>query len=201
MKVGAENSGWTVAIPVKDPHNAKSRLEDSPHGRRRVLAAAFLADVLTVVGQVPTVGRVIVLPGGENLNAELRAGLVGVVGPVAVLVGDLPALTAAGLAATLHRCAAPAFAIVADRSGRGTVLLTASGAAHLDPCFGVGSAAAHQQRGALPIPAADAGLACDVDTEQDLDHATLLGVGPFTAAALGALTQRGCDESDAPGHP
>lgn len=187
-------------IPVKDPDRAKSRLGDTPPGRRRVLAAAFLADVLTAVGRVATVARVVVLPGGEDLNGEIRAGVAGVSGPVAVLVGDLPALTAAGLAATLQRCAAAPVAVVPDRYGTGTVLLTARTAADLDPCFGLGSAAAHQRRGALPVPADDAGLACDVDVEQDLHHALGLGVGPFTTAALTALTQRGSDGSDAPAH-
>jgi len=181
---------WSLAIPVKQPLIAKSRLADVPHGRRRLLAAAFLADVLAAAGETTAVARILVIPARVGLNEDLRRGTASLPGPVAVLVADLPALTAGALASTLERCAAFPLACVPDRSGQGTVLLAAQRAELLAPHFGPHSAQRHAGLGAALISGAAAVLTSDVDDEDDLAHAVGLGVGPATAAAL-ALTTPG----------
>ena len=71
---------------------------------------------------------------------------------------------------------------VTDAAGTGTVLLAAPPGAVLEPCFGAGSAAAHEASGAVPLNGAWPSLRRDVDTLADLAEAFRLGVGPRTAA-------------------
>jgi 2-phospho-L-lactate guanylyltransferase len=74
---------------------------------------------------------------------------------------------------------------VVDQPGTGTTLLAAAPGVPLDPHFGVGSARAHEESGAVPIelPGIDS-VRRDVDTAADLAHAVQLGVGPATADVL-----------------
>jgi 2-phospho-L-lactate guanylyltransferase len=76
---------------------------------------------------------------------------------------------------------------VPDSHGNGTTLLAAHPGQQLAPAFGPGSRAAHVRSGAYEL--IDAGLERlrrDVDTEEDLDVARRLGVGPHTTAVLAA---------------
>lgn len=106
--------------------------------------------------------------------------------PLAVLPADLPSLKPAELDAALAAAADIPRAVVADRQGTGTTLLTAHDAAQLDPHYGPGSFAAHRVSGAvsLDVPA-DSGLRCDVDVLADLLGAT----GPRTCAEAGDLVR------------
>ncbi|GGJ90841.1 hypothetical protein GCM10010123_20840 [Pilimelia anulata] len=190
---------WTVWIPVKARAAAKSRLALPPQ-RRAALAEAMLRDVLAAVAAV---ARPVLLTGDpywRRLGAPVRPtppGLTAAVahavpaagpGPVAVLVGDLPALRPAELAAALAAAAGHPRALVADAAGTGTTLLAAAAAAALRPAFGAGSRARHGRGGAADLTAAvDApGLRRDVDTLADLAAARALGVGPHTARLLAA---------------
>lgn len=101
---------------------------------------------------------------------------------VAALVGDLPALRPDELADALTAARDLPTGVVADASGTGTTLLTATPGATLRPAFGIGSAARHGAT-ATPITAGP-GLRHDVDTAADLNAAAELGLGTSTSAVL-----------------
>jgi 2-phospho-L-lactate/phosphoenolpyruvate guanylyltransferase len=117
---------------------------------------------------------------------------------VAALTADLPALRTDELTDALRRAEQTAAArgsrghrggrsFVADASGAGTVLLAAPPAALLEPCFGIGSAAAHLASGAVPLTEPWPSLRRDVDTPAELAEAFVLGVGARTAVAAQAV--------------
>ncbi|MDQ1287508.1 MAG: 2-phospho-L-lactate/phosphoenolpyruvate guanylyltransferase [Actinomycetota bacterium] len=201
---------WTIVLPLKGGPSAKSRLEAGPE-----LARALAADTLTAVLACPVVSRTVVVtadPGtaaeaasagadvvgesgpGDGLVAAVRDGVAAAgPGPVAVLLGDLPALRPEdltdGLSAvhdTLRDRPAASMAAVPDAAGTGTVLLAARGAADLDPAFGPGSLVAHVRRGAVRVEIVLPRLRQDVDTPDDLRTALGLGVGRRTAGTLRA---------------
>lgn len=119
--------------------------------------------------------------------------------PVAVLLGDLPALRPQDLAAALAECARAGSGFVPDAEGTGTVLLAAVHADRLLPAFGAGSAAAHARHATrldLELPH----LRRDVDTGADLAQALTLGVGAHTAALLRDVPQLRPREAERPGH-
>lgn len=126
------------------------------------------------------------LDTGDRDAGDLDAGCrgAGSAVPVAVLLGDLPALRPDDLAAGLAAAAAYDLAFVPDADGTGTVLLTALDAGALRPRFGAGSARRHEEGGHrrldLPLPR----LRTDVDDAGSLARAAALGLGPRTAALL-----------------
>lgn len=196
---------WIVVIPVKGTDDAKSRLGDSAHRAAIALAialdtatAALAADsvigvlvvtsasaatffdeldVLVVVEDEPA-GLAAAIASGIELAAELGAPGRG----TAVLLGDLPALTAHELEAALEAATAHPLAMVPDADGSGSVLVTAADGAVHATAFGEGSHAAHLAAGyvELQVPV-DSGLRNDVDTEEQL-RALLPRLGPHTAA-------------------
>ncbi len=110
-------------------------------------------------------------PAGENV-------------PVAVLLGDVPALRPGDLVAGLAAAAAYDLALVPDADGTGTVLLTALDAGALHPRFGAGSARRHEDAGHRRLDLALPRLRTDVDDAASLVRAAALGLGPRTAALL-----------------
>lgn len=196
---------WQIVLPVKHAGDAKTRLVPPPGASRIELAQAMAADTLRTVCRTLAPGWVVVVTSdavardlalgigarvlpdpGAGLDAAVRAGLSAchADGPVAVLLGDLPALRPQDLALALAAGARHTRAVVPDHDGTGTVLLTSTGNA-LEPAFGVGSAARHARTATrldLDLPR----LRQDVDHAADLDRAEALGVGPATAAVLNA---------------
>ncbi len=190
----------TLIVPVKDGMPAKTRLQISTD--RRELMRAFARDAVaaardsalaevTVVGD-PSLGDlgVPVLPdaGAGDLNAALRSAVAEIAAgsPVAVMLADLPCLRTDELdtaLATALRYGGRCF--VADAAGTGTTLLVAT-SGDLDPRFGADSARRHLESGARALTDPLPTLRQDVDTAGDLEQAMLLGVGPATAAFLGA---------------
>lgn len=193
---------WTVVVPVKALDRGKSRLSTRPAAQRRELSLAFALD--TVAAAVAA-GVEVVVVGGDDVRAAVEAlgarwsadpggGINAAVehayaalppGPVAALVGDLPALRPDELAAALRAASGVERGLVADAAGIGTTLLTALPGVALAPAFGGRSRAAHKVSGAveLDLPSVP-GLRRDVDTEVDLWDARRLGVGPATSALL-----------------
>lgn len=193
---------WTVVVPVKGTVSAKSRLGASP-----ALALAIALDTVAAVSSTPepVEGRTVIVvtspsiaPHFEALGARVlfdaNAGLTAAVaqgiaavggdGPVAVLLGDMPALQPHELAAALELAAQHPLAFVPDADNDGTVLITALHAADHRPAFGLHSRAAHLNAGyvELAIPL-DSGLRRDVDTAAQL--ATLaLRLGPRTRSLV-----------------
>ena len=178
---------WHVLVPVKDAATAKSRLD---HPDRGPLFAAMTSDVLAVSRAVVGAGRVVaVADGGRGLDGDVLAAIAALPDPhfpVAVLMGDLPAVRPNELRAALTAAAEHDRMVVADASGTGTALLTARDGTHLTPSYGPGSRARHAAAGAIDTSdQAGPGLRRDVDTAADLEVAVELGVGPAAAAVLG----------------
>ncbi|PRY12896.1 2-phospho-L-lactate guanylyltransferase [Kineococcus rhizosphaerae] len=196
-------SGWRIVVPVKGGDEAKTRLA-LPPGPRRALALAMALDCLEACLATPGVGLVVcvsddrdvlaaaravgavtVSPGRPGLAQALDAGLASLErGPTAVLLGDVPALRPADLAAALDEAlSAPGPALVTDAEGTGSVLL-ADVAGDVPHRFGPGSARRHLDAGAHALSADLPSLRRDVDTLTDLAGALSLGVGPRTRDAL-----------------
>jgi 2-phospho-L-lactate guanylyltransferase len=192
---------WTVVLPEKTCPAAKTRLlpaSTSPDAHRR-LVEAVRADTLAAARAAEGVARVLIVADRAGLpdslvqvRPGLNPGLVEAAAHaartwpddgVAALVGDLPALRPAELAAALTEAAAHPRSFVPDAEGTGTTLLAALPGIGLEPAFGADSAARHRA-GAVALDAGP-GLRRDVDTAADLLAAAELGLGPATAAELG----------------
>jgi len=137
------------------PHRVggKTRLGDPE------LARAMLADV-----QAAVAGPAIVVDGPGGQGNAVAAALAELSGPVTILNGDLPCVTAA----EVERLTAAAPALVAAEDGT-TNALALRDARDFAPLYGAGSAARYEARlGAsrLDLP----GMRDDVDTWEDLER-------------------------------
>jgi 2-phospho-L-lactate guanylyltransferase len=188
-------SNWTVVIPVKGTVAAKSRLGASPElalaiALDTVAAALAIAPVLVVTSasiapRFEEIGARVVPDPDSGLLAAVAEGIAVVdSGPVAVLLGDVPALRPDELAVALDLAAQYRLAFVPDADNDGTVLITALRPADHRPAFGLHSRAAHLAAGyiELSIPL-DSGLRRDVDTAAQL-AALCSRTGPRTRALL-----------------
>lgn len=204
---------WQVVVPVKGGPAAKTRLSVGRRDLRSAIAQAIAQDsVAAAVECMPSghllvataddevavwagaAGARVVRDPGTGLRDAVRAGVDAVRGnarrgrrgpaPVAVLLGDVPALRADDLRAALDACAEHPAAFVPDRDGTGTVLLTALDVDLLRPAFGRGSASAHAHAGHVRVDLDLARLRTDVDDPVSLAAALALGVGPRTASVL-----------------
>jgi 2-phospho-L-lactate guanylyltransferase len=197
---------FLVLVPVKATGRGKSRLGGDDRVRRR-LALAMAMDTAAAVVAAARVRAVLALVEDEEDGAAIAAASGALVhrvsarglnqailegaglpiaasGAVATLPADLPSLRPEELTAVLDAAIRYPFAVVADRHGTGTTLLTATRRELLRPRYGVDSLAAHRAAGAavLPVPATS-GLRRDVDLTEDL-----VGVsGPRSAALLAEL--------------
>ncbi|MCD9198928.1 2-phospho-L-lactate guanylyltransferase [Aeromicrobium wangtongii] len=208
-------TGWTAVVPVKPWGLAKSRL-DLPDDDRMRLARAFSLDVLDVVLAAASVDRVVVVTAEAELGAIARRRGAAVLtdrpmlargllnravdagrqwakinaagAPIVVVPGDLAALDAGVLDATLGLLAQQERAFVPDASGMGTTLLAAARPELLIPAYGERSAMHHSDAGYRAVPQVDKRCRRDVDTAADLAEARALGVGPHTIAALEQMT-------------
>ena len=202
---------WTIVIPVKAPAAAKTRLASAvPPELRAELARAFALDTIAAALAARAVSRVIVVgddpsiaggaefvaepEGGQGLSAAIHCGVdrarAASDGPVAVLLGDLPALTPGELDAALEAAARHPLAFVRDADGTGTTLATATAGIAFEPRFGLDSAALHVADGYVELEAS-AGLTRDVDTVDALAEALALGVGRHTSAVARHLSRNG----------
>ncbi len=203
---------WHIIVPVKDTRAGKSRLALAGAQRTR-LSRALADDTLSAVVEAVGPGRLWLVtsdPGlardwsgaganlvpdpGGGLNAAIRAGLarVPVGAPRAVLLGDLPSLTAADLLAALHAGGSLPDWFVPDAEGVGTVL---RGGHSFEPRFGPGSALAHAGQGSVRLDLDLPRLRRDVDDPTSLAEAARLGLGPATSGVLGlaAVERTGCN--------
>jgi 2-phospho-L-lactate guanylyltransferase len=203
---------WTVVIPVKGTVSAKSRLGASPELAMAIAldsVAATLASVTelrvivvtspSIAPQFEALGARVVVDAESGLNSAIALGIAAAGdGPVAVLLGDVPALRAAELAAALDLAAQHPLAFVSDADNDGTVLITALVAAHHRPAFGPHSRAAHLAAGYVELDfPAGSGLRRDVDTPAQL---AALGdrLGARTRAALARSTAAFARTGDVP---
>ncbi len=196
-------ASWTIIVPIKPLPAAKTRLRGTvPGAEHPDLVLAMAQDTVAAALAGPAVARVLVVcddervakamielgadcipdQPGQGLNAAIRHGAQQTAGDVAALTADLPALRAAELEEALDEVAGRAF--VPDAEGTGTVLLAARAGHRLDPHFGPGSAAAHEQSGARRLDKNWPSLRRDIDTPADLERGRELGLGPRTAEAI-----------------
>ena len=205
-------STWSVIFPVKVLAAAKSRLATSAPAQGE-LALAFFRDALAAAVATPRVGRVVVATSDERvranaesvgavvihddghpgINAAARWGAAHCGGSrgIAVIVSDLPCLTPLSLETALAAAEQHPTSFLADLDGTGTTMWCASAPQAVDPHFGQASRTAHLAAGAVDLVAVHADLLlaleparCDVDTDQALQRARDLGVGPATRSAL-----------------
>ncbi len=203
---------WCLVVPVKRLALAKSRLASVAGTHRSDLALAFALDTVeaalacqpvrlvvavtdepvaatalvdlgaTVVADRPDAGLNPALAhGAEFARARHRDCGVG------ALSADLPALRPSELTVALGQAAGHDVCFVRDAGGDGTTLLLARPGAPLEPQFGASSARLHAQAGAVELTGELASVRRDVDTEDDLAAAALLGLGPRSAAVAGRL--------------
>ena len=204
-------SRWIVVVPVKRSAQGKSRLEVDGVDRA-ALARAIALDTIEAAARCEAVLQVVVVsddpalaresamipalrlvPEGEvrGLDAAIATGIDAVDPggrmPRAALLGDLPALRSADLAAALRAAASVDRAVVADAEGTGSTLVTAMPGVAWTSSFGEDSFARHTSSGcsALQIPDAST-LRRDVDTAAQLRVAMAHGVGPRTTALVAA---------------
>jgi 2-phospho-L-lactate guanylyltransferase len=190
----------TVAVlPVKRFGAAKQRLDrDLSDGTRRALAEAMVTDVLIALRRAKRVDEVLVV-SGEHAAVALAAGYDAAAviddphdaghnaaaargvaaalerGATRVLLvpGDCPALDPVELDELLEqRPAEREVIVVPDRHGTGTNALVLSPPDVLDPSFGPGSRARHEEQAAAvgaEVRVVDVRtLGLDVDTLDDL---------------------------------
>lgn len=208
-------SEWTVIVPAKPWHLAKSRLQ-SPH--RVALARAFTLDVLDTVTSTSGVARVVVVSAEPGVGAEARrqgaaimvdrplvsrGGLNVAVdlgrrwaqreapgSPVAVVPADLPSLTPEDLVQTLRLLGRHEQAYVPDLGGEGTSVVAARCPAILRTAYGRSSDEKHEGLGLTRVLSVPPSARSDVDTYDDLLRARSLGVGRHTQDVFDQLAAR-----------
>ncbi len=199
--------GWSVIIPVKALHAAKSRMNAAIPPAE--LAFAFFEDTLAAAVACPQVSEVLVATQDARIAARGRSqgclvvrdsehpGINAAVAwaadharaadRLAVIVSDLPCLTPEALGSVLGAAAGHATAFLADADGTGTAMWFATDGATVRTHFGADSRASHQAAGAVDLVDAHPASAQawtvarrDVDTAAALDDAALLGLGEHT---------------------
>ncbi|MBN9511250.1 MAG: 2-phospho-L-lactate guanylyltransferase [Alphaproteobacteria bacterium] len=208
---------WAV-LPVKEFAGAKQRLAPllTP-AQRRALAAAMVEDVLAALAGVADLAGILVVTlepvaaglarrYGATVSEEgARDGHTGAVaaaaralagagrGTMLALPGDIPAITAAEVAAALraHR-PAPAFTIVPSHDERGSNTVICSPPEVLPLRFGDDSflphLAAARGRGIEPTVLRQPGIAMDIDHPADL--AAFLRTAPAPRTRTRALLEQ-----------
>ncbi len=163
-----------------------------------------VTDDQRVGAEAAGLGARVVADPGVGLNAALRHGAdlaaaLEPAAPLAALQGDLPALRAADLTGALDLAGSHERAFVSDTEATGTTLLTAGSRSLFEPAFGIGSNRAHRQRGFVELDAFDTATAGgfrwrslhrDVDTDDSLREAAVLGLGRRTQLVFEQLTAR-----------
>ncbi len=214
-----------VVLPVKRFANAKRRLAESglTPGDRVALATGMLTDVLGALGAGERVDDVVVVTGEKNAEVLARSyhaqvlpdapedghseaaarGIGWALGEGAfhavLLPGDAPALDPGELDAIIDGLSdgPKEVVIVPDRHDTGTNALLLTPPDVIEPAFGEGSRARHEQRaaaaGARVRVVRPRSLLLDVDTCEDLEELrdaleTLPGtVAPYTRDALSRI--------------
>jgi 2-phospho-L-lactate guanylyltransferase len=208
---------WAL-VPAKLGSTVKTRLGAALTPDERLdLAHAMLADVLTALGGVASLGGIAVVTRdpsvailaerhgatalheshGRGLNEAVRDGLVGCrargASGVLVAMGDLPALTAAEVEIAIARLPDRGVLLVPSFDGTGTNLLAMRPAdLQLPTHFGPDSLARHRAAAALldlePVTCPLRGAALDVDTVDDLGRLIRSEcAGPATRRVLATL--------------
>jgi 2-phospho-L-lactate guanylyltransferase len=216
---------WTLVLPVQSAARAKSRLEVPAGVDRSRLARAVARDSLAAARGASLAARLVVVTAddtladecrrsgdhvvrddGRSLTSAVRRGIdtaraLAPQDPTAVLLADVPALTADDLDQALTLAGGSPFAVVPDAEGSGSVLLTAARPDLLQPAFGADSARRHAELGAVRLDLDLPRLRRDVDTWAALVNAAALGLGAATTAVLQDATDLyHCSRPAGPAH-
>lgn len=181
-------SGWTAILPLKLSEDRKSRLAPVLSlGERRDLGDRTALHVITQLRAVAVIDTILmlsprpvaewavkhVLDQGRGLNAEPDSVVAGITGPILIIHGDLPLVAAEDISVLIDAADASGCAIAPDRHGLGTNALALTKLpSDFTFAFGPDSFALHKQRlgSTLALVKRD-GLACDIDTQDDLAQA------------------------------
>jgi 2-phospho-L-lactate guanylyltransferase len=202
--------GLAAIVPIRSWTAGKSRLGLSDL-ERASLARAFALDVVDALKASPRIDLVVVVTSDDDVRTAMQGcELVDDLGPglndavaqgcaravarghsqVVVVPSDLPCLTVDALAAVLTISSGHPHAYCPDAEGDGTSVVVSHDPSSLITSYGVGSAAAHEAAGLVPLLAAPPEVRRDVDTLSHLREAEALGVGLHTSAALAEVTAR-----------
>jgi len=184
-------SKWTAILPMKLSADRKSRLAPFlPLAKRRELSDKMAVHVIGQLRNVPAIDDVIMISPkpvpqwkvehltdqDRGLNAELDAAAIRVSTRLLVIHGDLPQVSADDIAELIGAAEFAGCAIAPDRHGTGTNALALTVLPQgFTFAFGPYSFARHSQTlgGDLAV-VRRAGLACDIDTQADMDHASAM---------------------------
>ncbi len=212
------DADWTVVIPVKTLAEAKSRMDPAARESGE-LAMAFFLDTLDATRACTAVTEILVATSDARVaDAAVSAGCTVVsdaghpginaaaqhaaaqrigTGGLAVIVSDLPCLTASALSAVIAAAGSHPTSFLADADGEGTTIWLARQGESVEPRFGVRSRAAHASTGATDLVHADPDLVDsfaparrDVDTREALELARPLGLGQHTLSVVGVAPGR-----------
>lgn len=206
---GTPHAKSRLIFPGMGPNIATAFILDTVSALR---ASALVQDVLVVTADegiaaaVQALGAIVIREHSAPTEAEpATAGATTPQGPLnraiaqgiaaarshaseadlAVITGDLPALTPADFDAALMIAGEHRHSMIPDKEGTGTTTLLARAGETLIPRFGLGSRSAHEQSGHVPLDIApESTVRRDVDTAEDLSEALRLGVGPYTRTLI-----------------
>jgi 2-phospho-L-lactate guanylyltransferase len=182
---------WTAIVPLKTVGERKSRLAGLLSAAdRHSLSERMFAHVIAVLSGHPAIGSVVLLSAllpddwagfwiadeGRGLNAELEAARAQLAeSPLLVLHGDLPLLAPSDIDDFLGAATRAGIAIAPDRAGRGTNALAVMPGHAISFRFGPDSCRLHLAQAPMAAVINRQGLACDIDTPEDLATAEEAG--------------------------
>jgi 2-phospho-L-lactate/phosphoenolpyruvate guanylyltransferase len=182
---------WSAIMPLNLGGNCKTRLALALSADdRRHLVASMADHVMRQMQSVATITRIVVLSPlkppfsdlewiadqGGGLNVELARAAEMLGGKrIVFLHADLPFVSADDITQLLESAQSYGVAIAPDHIGEGTNALAMVNATGFVPFFGEGSQAAHQAAFPRAKIVNREGLAFDVDTQTDFEHAMARG--------------------------
>jgi 2-phospho-L-lactate guanylyltransferase len=177
---------WTAVIPLNAPLLRKSRLAAAlaPVFReslaeelyRHVVAcverAGLFSSIVTVSPAPPPAGMATRFwqQQAHDLNHELTSVRASTKGPLLVLNADLPLLTPDDLRVLVRSAEQTGCALACDRHGTGTNAVALLVDVPFAFSFGPGSLCAHSFSTPRATVVCRTGLACDLDTPDDVGH-------------------------------
>jgi len=177
---------WTALIPLNAPAERKSRLAaalDAPQREalaeelyRHVLGAVQAANIFeTILTLSPSdaprdVHAKPALQRASTLNAEIARARSLLSGPLLVINADLPLLAPPDLIAFVAAAERTGCALASDRHGTGTNAVALLAGVPFQYAFGPSSLATHSRSAPEAEVVRRTGLACDLDTPDDIRH-------------------------------
>jgi 2-phospho-L-lactate guanylyltransferase len=179
---------WMALIPLNAPARRKSRLAGALAApQREALAEALYQHVLSCAERAGIFPKILTLSPPpalaatrwvqqeSDLNVELARARTLLSTRLLVLNADLPLLEPSDLVALVEAAETAGCALAADRHGTGTNAVALLPGAPFRFAFGPGSLAAHRSAASHASLVWSTGLACDLDTPEDIAHVLASG--------------------------